>query len=91
MGAVQPAPEDSHYPWTSFRGSRHAFYDHAGFSRIVGPNFRHTVNAVPLYFEAIVSLRDPIGDNQIYETTYRMDLSHLMPYTMPDDDMLTNP
>jgi hypothetical protein len=59
------------------------FQSHAGFHRV----FRDYTEAeaiVPLSFEATIKLRDPLNDGVEHVTTYRMDLSHLMPYTMVD-------
>jgi hypothetical protein len=59
------------------------FHDRAGITRIVG-NMGYAIEQTPLSYEAVVTLRDPIGDDQTYETRYRLDLRDLMPYTMID-------
>jgi hypothetical protein len=57
------------------------FQNEAGLTRIVG-SLGHEIDTTQLSFEATVTLRDPIGDDQQYVTRYRLDLSDLMPYTM---------
>lgn len=57
------------------------FQDRAGLTRIVG-SMGHPIETTRLSFEATVTLRDPIGDDQQYVTRYRLDLSDLMLYRM---------
>jgi hypothetical protein len=42
------------------------------------------VNSVPVAFQLTITLRDPLGDNQLYRTDYPLSLRDLMTYTMRD-------
>jgi hypothetical protein len=67
------------------------FQNRAGLTRIVG-SLGVPVDKVRLDYDATVTLRDPIGDDQKYETRYKLDLRDLMPYTMdfrPSEDGAT--
>jgi hypothetical protein len=57
------------------------FQNRAGLTRIVG-SLGVSVDKVRLDYDATVTLRDPIGDDQQYETRYKLDLRDLMAYTM---------
>src|SRR5215218_5243397 len=57
------------------------FHDQAGVTRIMD-NMGDPIETTRLSFEATVTLRDPIGDDQQYVTPYKLDLADLMPYTM---------
>jgi hypothetical protein len=67
------------------------FHGQAGVTKI-GTMLGVPVEETRLDFEATVTLRDPIGDDQQYETRYKLDLRDLMPYTMdfrPSEDGAT--
>ena len=57
------------------------FQNHAGLTRI-GRSLRPDIKETQLDFEATVTLRDPIRDDQRYETRYALDLRDLMGYAM---------
>lgn len=43
------------------------------------------IPAIPSRFDVTVTLRDPLADDAEYETTYALDLEHLMDYAMLSD------
>jgi hypothetical protein len=58
------------------------FQNRAGVTRIIGGVIGAAIDETRLDFEATVTLRDPIGDDQRYKTSYKLDLRDIMPYTM---------
>ena len=60
----------------------------AGITRLAVGMANLSTEIVPLLFETTISLRDPLGDDQVYRTTYQLDLRQLMTYAMsePEED-----
>jgi hypothetical protein len=75
--AVMPPHESQEVKFADYA----PFYEQAGFERL-GIGGDEDKMDIPLEFQATISLRDPIGDDQVYTSSYTMDLAHLMPYTM---------
>jgi hypothetical protein len=58
------------------------FHGQAGATRIGKRVIRADIEETRLDFQATVTLRDPIGDDQQYTTRYNLDVSDLMPSTL---------
>jgi hypothetical protein len=77
--AVMPPGFSVEVKFTDF----YEFQQRAGLTRIVN-SMGAEVDPTRLSFQATVTLRDPIGDDKTYPLTYKLDLAHLMQYTMSD-------
>jgi hypothetical protein len=54
------------------------YQDDAGGTRLF------TNSPLPISFETVISLRDPLAGNVEYNTQYRLDLQHLLEYPMEE-------
>jgi hypothetical protein len=59
------------------------YQDDAGLANWARP-MGLPVSAVPVGFRVTITLRDPLGDDQVYADSYDMSLRDLMTYTMRD-------